>query len=225
MRLRPNEIIRIGTRVYKVDYVNDSRAYCLLIPRAGKVRMSGSETEEETVWASVKGINISPNASVERLTEEDLAVLNLEQPKPEQESEMAVAGIPLASKSKARSRADRHSGIGTSKGTGNLARAKKTQEEKIADRKIARKKVMDRRQVRLSDKKCLCGCGTNTTNYFAPGHDSKFKSWMVKVERGDMAPEQLPASVRKAYDFKKRGPGMVTSRNYKGEPHSGYLNE
>lgn len=58
--------------------------------------------------------------------------------------------------------------------------------------------------------------------YFVPGHDARFKAWMVKIERGTMQQSELPKAVQKAFEFKKRGPGFVTTHSYKGEKHNGY---
>ena len=69
---------------------------------------------------------------------------------------------------------------------------------------------------------CLCGCGAETTASFAQGHDARYKGWMIKVERGEMAVKDLPPVVQKANQFIKKGDGYVTVKNYKGEPHKGY---
>jgi len=34
--------------------------------------------------------------------------------------------------------------------------------------------------------KCRCGCGEETQHWFAPGHDAKAKSMLLKVKRGQM---------------------------------------
>jgi len=82
-------------------------------------------------------------------------------------------------------------------------------------------------------KPCACGCGGKTAGYFIPGHDSKFKSWLLKLEKGltalhgaEMAEGQertaLPKKVQEQYKWVKRGDGVLPTTNYKGEKHSGY---
>jgi hypothetical protein len=73
------------------------------------------------------------------------------------------------------------------------------------------------------DKECKCGCGEATSKYFVPGHDARFKGWMLKIERGTAKREELlAAEVIAQYKWVKRGEGMVTTTNYKGESHQGY---
>ena len=31
---------------------------------------------------------------------------------------------------------------------------------------------------------CACGCGGDTQRRFVPGHDSRLRGWMLRVERG-----------------------------------------
>lgn len=74
-------------------------------------------------------------------------------------------------------------------------------------------------------KPCRCGCGGQTTAFFVPGHDARFKGWMLSVEKGTKEIKDLPASVQKEYKFTKRGKGYVPDKNYKGEPYVPYLSE
>lgn len=43
-------------------------------------------------------------------------------------------------------------------------------------------------------KPCACGCPLMTALKFYPGHDAKYKSKVLKVERGEMKIEELPRS-------------------------------
>jgi hypothetical protein len=55
---------------------------------------------------------------------------------------------------------------------------------------------------------CLDGCGANVAAKFAPGHDAKLKSLILKIERGDepmQAVAEMPAA---AYLKFKKGPVM-----------------
>lgn len=72
-------------------------------------------------------------------------------------------------------------------------------------------------------KPCRCGCGGQTTAFFVPGHDARFKGWLIKVEKGEKKVTELPESVQKGYKWVKKGAGAVPTTNYKGEPHTGYV--
>lgn len=75
----------------------------------------------------------------------------------------------------------------------------------------------------VRDKECVCGCGGATAGYFVPGHDARFKGLMLKVERGKAKKEEVfSKAVIAQYQWKRRGDGEVTTKNYKGEPHQGY---
>lgn len=72
---------------------------------------------------------------------------------------------------------------------------------------------------------CKCGCGGETTANFVQGHDARFKSWLLKIERGEMTKDQLPDGVAEQYKWVKNPRvegGMIPTTNYKGEPHTGY---
>jgi hypothetical protein len=45
-------------------------------------------------------------------------------------------------------------------------------------------------------KPCADGCGNMVASKFRPGHDAKYKSMVLKVERGEMKIEELPAPMR-----------------------------
>lgn len=61
---------------------------------------------------------------------------------------------------------------------------------------------------------CRCGCGGQTTAFFVPGHDARWKGWMKKIELGKMEPKDLPAGTQALYKFTKRGVGFVPTMNY-----------
>lgn len=61
---------------------------------------------------------------------------------------------------------------------------------------------------------CRCGCGGQTTAFFVPGHDARWKGWMKKIELGKMEPKDLPEGTQKLYKFTKRGVGFVPTMNY-----------
>lgn len=72
---------------------------------------------------------------------------------------------------------------------------------------------------------CKCGCTTMVAGNFAQGHDARFKSWLLKIERGEMQVKELPPAVQKAYEWKKKGDGMIPTLDYKGNKHAGYDKE
>jgi hypothetical protein len=81
-------------------------------------------------------------------------------------------------------------------------------------------------------KPCHCGCGQQTGGYFVPGHDARFKGWLLQIERGEATAEDLlPKKVRDQYTWVSSGVksdegvmGKRPTKNYKGEPHTGYVN-
>lgn len=38
---------------------------------------------------------------------------------------------------------------------------------------------------------CFCGCGGTTASTFCPGHDATLKAWVIRVERGIVALEDI----------------------------------
>ena len=193
--LRKGDCIRITPRgaAYLVRSVNKSRALCTLIYERG-------------VRADSPVINISPFSGVIRI---DPATCGGGTTQPvSQETQMSVAGIPVASKTTREQEKARKTSRSTrlvSAGKSNKAKAKAP-------------KGADGRQTR----KCECGCKEETMSYFVAGHDARFKGWMVKVERGTMEMGDLNSYIRNKYTFKKRGDGYVSTENYKGEKHDGY---
>lgn len=45
-------------------------------------------------------------------------------------------------------------------------------------------------------RKCACSCGTETTGFFAPGHDARMHGWIKKLETGKIEAKEVPAAVR-----------------------------
>lgn len=43
---------------------------------------------------------------------------------------------------------------------------------------------------------CACGCGQGTRGTWFPGHDGRATGWAVRVERGMMKLEDVPANER-----------------------------
>lgn len=47
-------------------------------------------------------------------------------------------------------------------------------------------------------KPCECGCGGQTTKRFVPGHDSRQRGWVLRVERGYVKLSEIPDGERQA---------------------------
>lgn len=216
-RLKVGDIIRT-TRdgpLVRIEMVNDSRARGRII-NAEQARNYVALPEEE---GGGRIMNLSSRACVIHVSPKELEQELRNNPDRMEVSSMAVAAVPVAGKAKtsnaAQNKAQKAS-LASKKAaaparplTGAAAKAK----ERAANSPKAPKTV----------RQCACGCGEETQGYFFPGHDARFKSWMIKIERGQAVKEEiLPKSVLKAFEFKKKGPGFVTTTNYKGEKHSGY---
>lgn len=110
----------------------------------------------------------------------------------------------------------------------NVERLQKLKEAKERA-KVAKAEGKEAKTPRVKKEKtvkpCRCGCGGQTTAFFVPGHDARFKGWLMKVEKGEKKVAELPEAVQKGYKWIKRGKGAIPTTNYRGEPHSGYLTE
>lgn len=54
---------------------------------------------------------------------------------------------------------------------------------------------------------CKCGCGMGTKSTWFPGHDGRATGWAVRVERGQLGLDDVPANERAGAEFmlKRRG--------------------
>ena len=94
--LKPGQVIRTGGALYRVDYVNTSRARIVPLAKRHVTLGDGREFDAER-----QGVNISPNAFVEVVDniETARAAIELEEALAEvraAERELAVASIPIA---------------------------------------------------------------------------------------------------------------------------------
>lgn len=175
---------------------------------------------------------IVENRRIERAEAEYVAALhNTPAHSAEFESEdttMAVAGVPVSSPAqtlKAKNAA-RLAALQEQKAAAKAAKGKAAATPG-ANGKAAKAPREPKAPKEL--KACFCGCGDTTGGTFVPGHDARFKGWLLKIEKGDEKKENLllPAIIAK---FKwvpsgmegKAGKGQRPTMNYKGEPHSGY---
>lgn len=217
--LKVGEYIRLNPTgpVYKVETVNHSRAYCLPIKKKTvKVRTLDPETGlavNREFDKTDDGISIAVMSLVTRVTEAE-ALASVDIPPKRQtkakEDTMGASAIPVAGSSK--SAREREKDRRSSRASKREARAAAVP----GARRVTREKAP--RTVR----KCFCGCGEETMSYFVPGHDARFNGWMKKIASGKMEVDELKKSVRDAVGpWKKKGDGMVPSKDYKGNPYKG----
>lgn len=55
-------------------------------------------------------------------------------------------------------------------------------------------------RVRVADRPCGCGCGSLCARVFLPGHDSRLRGWVLRVDRGLVAVSAIPAGEREAVE-------------------------
>lgn len=51
---------------------------------------------------------------------------------------------------------------------------------------------------------CFCGCGMPTRSTWTPGHDGRATGWAIRVERGIMKLDEVPANERKGAEWMLR---------------------
>lgn len=227
-----------GRRVWRVGLVNGSRAR--LDPVSGSIHKL--LTAEFVTYGN--SVNVSPNSVMEKAGPEALtdserkrastltfrshdSFITKEQEMETEAAQSAVAAPPAPKKAKPApaSRVAAPPPV-PAKATPTVSSVKEKNKERMAAlaAKAAEKKAAKAAQPPKEKvvRPCGCGCGEQVTAFFAQGHDARFKGWMVKVERGEMAVKDLPPMVQKSYEFKKKGDGFVTTKNYKGEAHKGY---
>lgn len=101
----------------------------------------------------------------------------------------AVAGIRIGPRAPA--------GIGRDGGrrTGPIPGTRRTQTAQTGD-KVNNNKSLPTLpslpSIRRSLRSCECGCGGSTQRRFVPGHDSKLRAWVIRVERDIVKLEDIP---------------------------------
>jgi hypothetical protein len=48
---------------------------------------------------------------------------------------------------------------------------------------------------------CACGCGMGTKGTWYPGHDGRATGWAIRVERGLLGLEEVPANERQGAEL------------------------
>lgn len=54
---------------------------------------------------------------------------------------------------------------------------------------------------------CVCGCGQTTKSTWFPGHDGRATGWAIRIERGAMRIEDVPANERAGAEYRMRQRG------------------
>lgn len=223
-RLVQGSVVQYEEKLWMVGLVNDSRAR--LDPLTGKqVKIPSADGKGSEFTTYDNSVNVSPTAMLrvvdsgtldetmaerlERLTRQLKGERNMTATA---EAGGNVAGVPVPAKTAKRKVAKPVK----ANGAAGKARVAKPPVAKSA------KSAKTAKPAREKTNACKCGCGDKTGGHFVPGHDARFKGWMIKIERGLMSPDELKKSVREAYRWVKRGDGYMATTTYKGEPNKGY---
>ena len=241
MSLVVGQFVRYEERIWRVGLVNASRAR--LDPVQGNVRRL-LNAEFVSYSASV---NVSPGALMEEVGKDGLTAAEYRRSEMlahrtedsfiikqvGEESDMsngaAVVEQPTAAAVAKVKKVVKPAAATSTVAQPTVSANKQANKERLAalkakaeGKKVAKVAAVAKPPKEKTVRPCACGCGEQVTAYFAQGHDARFKSWMVKVERGEMAVKDLPPVVQKTFQFVKRGEGYVSTKNYKGESHKGY---
>lgn len=206
--LKVGELRRYDGRIWRVGLVNSSRAR--LDPISGFTSASPVSGKSFTVFGD--SVSIGPTSIIDLVDEQSLSERELVRLGRviKEADRMAVAAPPIAGgegKTTAQKNAEAKARIAARKAEG-AAEPKEPKTPKVK-----------------AQNPCKCGCGQMTGGNFFPGHDARFKGWLLQIERGEKKPEELlTPEVRAAYKWKKsaNGKGLIPTTNYKGEPHNGY---
>lgn len=57
---------------------------------------------------------------------------------------------------------------------------------------------------------CACGCGMGTKSIWFPGHDGRATGWAVRVEKGVIGLDDVPANERRGAEFMLKRRGVFT---------------
>jgi hypothetical protein len=224
--LKPGDVIRLldGT-AHLVQYVNSAGAY--IVPLVGVNR----EINGRTVTFNAGGKTISAHSLVERVKPEALGGYSQEYKRyvsmvKSLEANEAMAkrmkgkGVNLGEfdqteladgwegQAKATVVIDGQEitiGVGTSAESGEAAMAKSAA-KKVKAKAKANGAAKSKAPKTVRD--CVCGCKTQTTGFFAPGHDARVHGWIKKLAAGKMKPSEIPAAVRNGLNLQETKEGF-----------------
>lgn len=236
------DLLKYEEKVWRVGFVSDNRM------RLDPVTPNKHQIHDNVISSYGGSVNVSPNSVLPRVAEGELdsellrRVTKLTErptdtpervvPKQEAAKSMAVTvavggGEKKAVATKAVA-APKTGPVPVEAPVSDVKKANKERLERLKAGKAAKPPVagavakVAKPKKEKSRQPCKCGCGEEVTGSFAQGHDARFKSWLLKVERGQMAVKELPKSVQAGYEWKKKGDGYIPTKNYKGEAHKGY---
>lgn len=203
-QLKVNSLVRHEGRIWLVAMVNDARARIQPI--------SGATTASPVTGKSFKvfgnPIDVAPNSFLSEVDPSELTdIERIRYERIKQEVAMAVAAPPgVEGKTNKQLNEDRKAKLAADKAA-KAAAPKAAKEPRVKKEK--------------TQSPCKCGCGNLTGGFFYPGHDARFKGWLLQVERGMKKVEELPESVRKAYKWAKTpdAKGYYPTTKYNGEPN------
>ncbi len=218
------QIVEYEDRLWRVGLVNQSRAR--LDPITGKQAVVGGHA----FTSYGDSVNVGPRSVLPVIDPSELTttaqgrlarLTSREDDIMAEETGGVVSAAPIP----------RRGGNGSAKSRAQkLARRPKNEARPLGAAKAKRE---PKPKVAREMKPCACGCGEMTGGYFIPGHDARFKGWLLALERGktqlhgqDLKEGQertpLPRKVQEQYKWVRRDGGWIPTTNYKGEPHKGY---
>lgn len=224
-------VVQSGGRAYRVGMVNSCRARLDPLegiitqadPSSGRTFLSYGSSINVAPTALMKEIDITKldDAALERLCKLQLRADTATTTRSRnifEEGEEDMAEVAQATTSKA---VAPPVGATKTKAQLNSERLAQIRANKSKDKEVAKVK----REKKVKDPSpCKCGCGQMTGAFFIPGHDARFKGWLLKIEKGEKTKAELltPAVIAQYKWIKVAGGGERPTTNYKGEAHSGY---
>ena len=196
-----------------VEYVNSSGAY--VVPLSSQVR----EINGHSINFQAGGQTISANAIVQIIhpfelggnSQEYANYVKLESKSGRKVSGMARSAVPKGAKSTTfdgftdapltETEAEANTATSVPVDEEIQGMAKRSAKKAAAKGNGAANGTGKREKAPKTVRKCVCGCGNETTGHFAPGHDARFHGWIKKLASGKMGPSEIPAAVRKGLDL------------------------
>lgn len=235
--LKIGTVVEYDGRLWRVGLISESRAR--LDPLQGKtvtIAAGGTDSDSgESPRSAHKfeslgtSVNVSPMSILREINQGELDDAAARRLRQLNDKEKTMADAQTAN---AGGKAATAENGGAAKATVSAApipgthrgRGKKGGKAKKNGRKSGGRGKKSGRAEVAKENLCMCGCGEKTNGYFVPGHDARFKGWLIKIERGEAKPEDLlKKAVRERFKWVKKGEGMIPTTDYKDESHDGYL--
>lgn len=217
--LHPGDCVRfVDGSVHFIQYVNTSGAYA--VPLAGITR----EIAGNTVTFNAGGKTISISSLVEKINPLSLGgnsqeyrrcVRMLEALK---EGGMAKRKVNLGEGAQGTTFDDFDTSelemSDAAKGHLDAADLETPNDSEAEMAKKAKKAAKPARAAKAPKtvRNCACGCGTETTGHFAPGHDARVHGWIAKLADGRIEPKDTNASWRAKAGLVKTANGFKVTK-------------